>query len=1023
MRTVRHPAPRSSRVLAPRTLALWLTCCVLAMVASIAAAEDDAPKAPRTHEPRCLRYARVVTRMVDRNDMQRLRQGQRGLDPDPWLLAWILVAQGRQDVARVLIRECACPETKALATRLEAWVRARPDPDTLERVVTMESGLDTNVLDFDRTIEASEPLRAGADPFLRALALIRGGDALRRQGRHDEAAKQLALAEKTSEEIGWTWGHDQAQFQRGKLELQTMRPEEALATLEIVVQRRESLEWKSALGFAYADLAAALGTIDDYRGVLAFNAKAQPLLDYRFHLDALYRVHANKGHALAAIGDLAAALFEYEEAASLAGVHESRKYLADAHAHIAWMQARLGRFEAAAQALATARKHAATLPTDREGHPHPMVTLVEGFAGGILGLRAQALGDPADWEAAFAAHATAREAFLAQHEEDLAARAQLAQATVRAWQGRHEEALTLLEEAGKDLTALPQESSAIEALLLGGWIRLKQGDAARAAEAFQDAWKRAKAIELLHAQAVALHGRAATRAAGVDALKPDLRAAARRTILDDVEAAVAIHARLASGLAEEQVASARDGFAVTPLGQGASARMDLHELGLTAALALGDAPRMFRLIESARALGFVEAHGGMARLREAGTATDETDEERRARRAEGLARVALERASRLGDVSRIRRAQARVADAVAHTASVLEKAQRRAKARANAVYPRPASTAEVQAALEAQDVFVDFAVADGRVHAIVVKPNGIPSLKTLGPLAPVVDALAALHDDVEDVGAPSREAFDRLRTLLIEPLGGQALAKRMLVSPDGVLHGAPFAALVPTCEVTQVPSASAWLAIRRDDGEPGAAVVGLGAPTYAKGRSLPALPGSARELEALPGEHVTRLTADKATLAALRAALPTDGARLRVLHLGCHGRPDEEHPSSSALELAADKAHGGPWMARDIMLTDLPADLVVLSACETGVGRAYRGEGLLGLPRAFLIAGAQRVVASLWKADDEATSFLMTRFYAGLAGGKPAAAALCAAQAAVKADKRWAHPYYWAAWVIWGREG
>jgi CHAT domain-containing protein len=105
----------------------------------------------------------------------------------------------------------------------------------------------------------------------------------------------------------------------------------------------------------------------------------------------------------------------------------------------------------------------------------------------------------------------------------------------------------------------------------------------------------------------------------------------------------------------------------------------------------------------------------------------------------------------------------------------------------------------------------------------------------------------------------------------------------------------------------------------------------------------------------------------------------------------------------------------------DIYGLNLPVDLVVLSACNTGLGRHVAGEGLIGLVRGFMYAGARRVVASLWAVDDEATRELMTRFYRGMFqdGLKPAAA-LRAAQLALLASAKWNAPYYWAAFVLEG---
>jgi CHAT domain-containing protein len=99
----------------------------------------------------------------------------------------------------------------------------------------------------------------------------------------------------------------------------------------------------------------------------------------------------------------------------------------------------------------------------------------------------------------------------------------------------------------------------------------------------------------------------------------------------------------------------------------------------------------------------------------------------------------------------------------------------------------------------------------------------------------------------------------------------------------------------------------------------------------------------------------------------------------------------------------------------------LPAELVVLSACQTGLGKDIRGEGLVGLTRGFMYAGAARVVASLWQVDDSATAQLMKRFYAKmLVEGLRPAAALREAQVEMLKQNRWQAPFYWAGFVIQG---
>jgi CHAT domain-containing protein len=105
----------------------------------------------------------------------------------------------------------------------------------------------------------------------------------------------------------------------------------------------------------------------------------------------------------------------------------------------------------------------------------------------------------------------------------------------------------------------------------------------------------------------------------------------------------------------------------------------------------------------------------------------------------------------------------------------------------------------------------------------------------------------------------------------------------------------------------------------------------------------------------------------------------------------------------------------------DIYNLELLAYVVVLSACETGLGREVKGEGLVGLTRGFMYAGAPRVVVSLWNVSDRATATLMGHFYEEMIkNGRAPGAALRAAQRTMRRDARWAHPYYWSAFVIQG---
>jgi CHAT domain-containing protein len=125
------------------------------------------------------------------------------------------------------------------------------------------------------------------------------------------------------------------------------------------------------------------------------------------------------------------------------------------------------------------------------------------------------------------------------------------------------------------------------------------------------------------------------------------------------------------------------------------------------------------------------------------------------------------------------------------------------------------------------------------------------------------------------------------------------------------------------------------------------------------------------------------------------------------------------------LVLSTVDEHGAPrdgyLRLHDIYNLRLHADLVVLSACQTALGKEIKGEGLVGLARAFMYAGAPRVVASLWEVSDLATAELMKKFYRGiLQERRQPAAALRAAQLEMSKDPRWASPYYWAGFVLQG---
>jgi CHAT domain-containing protein/Tfp pilus assembly protein PilF len=178
-------------------------------------------------------------------------------------------------------------------------------------------------------------------------------------------------------------------------------------------------------------------------------------------------------------------------------------------------------------------------------------------------------------------------------------------------------------------------------------------------------------------------------------------------------------------------------------------------------------------------------------------------------------------------------------------------------------------------------------------------------------------------------------------------------------------------------------------------------------------------------------EEIVGLARGGATLKALdfeasrATALSEELGQYRIVHFATHGLLNSVHPELSGLVLSLVDERGQPQdgflRAHEVYNLKLGADLVVLSACQTALGKEVRGEGLVGMTRGFMYAGSPRVVASLWRVPSKATAELMKRFYRGmLVEGLRPAAALRAAQVGMLKEKRWNEPYYWAAFVLQG---
>jgi CHAT domain-containing protein len=242
-------------------------------------------------------------------------------------------------------------------------------------------------------------------------------------------------------------------------------------------------------------------------------------------------------------------------------------------------------------------------------------------------------------------------------------------------------------------------------------------------------------------------------------------------------------------------------------------------------------------------------------------------------------------------------------------------------------------------------------------------------------------------------------------------------ARTVIVAPDGVLHAAPFEAMVAAMAqggaartVVRVPSATVLEQVRARRAPAGARGIFAFAGPPAGGVTLT---GAAREVRAL-GERYAGVTVRDALRDTSRWSV-TDLARYQVLHLAAHTHLDPQRPWRSGLEVG-----GGLLTASAIAQQPLGASLVVLTSCRSADGRALAGEGVAGLTNAFLAAGAPAVVAALWPVDDQSTASFTESFYAAMARGATASEALEAARSRVAADPATAAPFHWAAWVLIG---
>jgi CHAT domain-containing protein/tetratricopeptide (TPR) repeat protein len=508
-----------------------------------------------------------------------------------------------------------------------------------------------------------------------------------------------------------------------------------------------------------------------------------------------------------------------------------------------------------------------------------------------------------------------------------------------------------------------------------------------------------------------------------------------RAGLADVAAAIHVH------LAERDIAHGRHGTALAHYDAalrlvedlraqlaGAGQRglfvenkQEIYNSAVQVALTLGRAGDAFAYAERGRARAFLDMLGTRTVVSRATVPPRAAEETHlRARLAEGSITTAA--AVLAGPGEDALRGAAELRDiAVDEYQAFVRRVRAEDREQASLMTVDPVTVAEVQSLLPEGTVLLEYLVTERETVLWLVDRARVDALRLPIGRAALVSELLEFRRAMND-RAPLdhvRERGRRLHEWLIAPARPFVAGRSLLIVPHDVLHYLPFAALaagerwlVEDYALSTVPSASTLRFLRRPRATGARGVLIVGNPAIGP---QGALPFAEEEARAVAGRYpgATMLLRQEATEAQVKRL----SATARLIHFATHGELRQDEPLASALLLTPGHGDDGRLEVREIFRLALDADLVVLSACETGLGRLSRGDELLGLQRAFLYAGAAAAVTTLWKVEDRSSFRLMRLFYDRLES-EGAARALQAAQ--IQALQEFAHPFYWAAYGVAG---
>jgi CHAT domain-containing protein len=552
-------------------------------------------------------------------------------------------------------------------------------------------------------------------------------------------------------------------------------------------------------------------------------------------------------------------------------------------------------------------------------------------------------------------------------------------------------------EMAKELRAEEVQAFVLASL---GWVTLARQDAPLALRHFEEALPLATRLNHIP-HLISIHNGISQSHAGQRRFAEAL--AARRRALELVED---VRGQL-------QDAALRSGYLEDKQG--------MYQGAVRLALAVDSIDEAFGFAERGRARAFLDLLGNQTTLSK-GKTRALVEEEVRLRTRLSEAQALAGDPTGEGEAQRARQ-QLEAADRAYR--AFLDRVRKENLEQASLMTVEPVTLQEVQGLLPEGTTLLEYQVPDTETLLWVVDRQRAEVVKLPVPRSSLLTDVRAFRHAIAE-RAPLEQLQELAQSLydrLLLAAHGQIKNDRLLIVPHDALHYLPFAALrspesrwlLEQYTLATLPSASVLKYLRGKGQGASERVLALGNPDLGPALALRYAEREARQVgERFP--EATVLVRAEATETKAKRLSPEMG----LLHFATHGELSEQDPLSSALLLVPDGTEDGRLEVRELFALELNARLVVLSACETGLGKLSRGDELVGLQRAFLYAGSPAVVTTLWKVDDRASFLLMREFYEQLKAQGPAEA-LRQAQRAVMTD--FPHPFFWAAFGLAGTPG